>query len=89
MIVALYILGCLVLGGIMAWLLFANRTRSKYEQMLQEIRDLASSAEGKASTLEGTVAELRTQGEQRSLKAAEDFEKLRTHHSTEKEARVY
>lgn len=72
----------------MAWLLSANRTRSKYEQTLQETRDRASSAEGKASALEGTVAELRTQSEQRSQKAAEDFERLRADLSTEKEARV-
>ncbi len=88
MITALYIIGGLVVGGVLAWLLSANRTRSQYELTLQEIRDRASSAEGKASTLEGTVIELRTHNEQRSQKAAEDFEKLRADLSSEKEARV-
>jgi DNA recombination protein RmuC len=88
MTIALYVLGSLIVGGVVAWLLSANRTRSKYEQTLQETRDRASSAEGKVSTLEGTVAELRTQSEQRSAKAAEDFDKLRADLSTEKEARV-
>ena len=88
MTIALYVLGSLIVAGVVAWLLSANRTRSKYEQTLQETRDRASSAEGKVSALEGTVAELRTQSEQRSQKAAEDFDKLRADLSTEKEARV-
>ena len=88
MITALYILGGLVFGGVVAWLLSASRTRTQYEQSLQETRDRASTAEGKASALEGTVTELRNQNEQRSQKAAEDFEKLRTNLSDEKEARV-
>jgi DNA recombination protein RmuC len=88
LIYTLYILGGLVLGGVVGWLLSANRTRSKYEQVLQEIRDRASSAEGKSNALEGTVTELRTQSEQLSRKAADDFEKLRADLSTETEARV-
>jgi len=84
MIYTLYVLGGLVFGGIVGWLLSANRTRSKYEQLLQETRDRASSAEGKSNALDGTLTELRTQSE----KAADDFENLRADLSTEKEARV-
>jgi DNA recombination protein RmuC len=88
MIIALYIVSGLVLGGVVAWLLSANRTRSRYEQTLQETRDRASSAEGKASALEGTVTELRTQAELHSQQAAKDFEELRADLSSEQKARV-
>jgi DNA recombination protein RmuC len=46
MIIALYILGGLIVGGVVAWLIAQNK---------------ASSAEGKAAGLENTIAELRSQ----------------------------
>jgi len=88
MVTALYIIGGIVVGGIIAWLLSASRTRSTYDRILQESRDQASTAEGRANALEGNLTELRISNEQRSKKAAEDFEKLRDNLSDEKEARV-
>ncbi len=88
MLLMICAIGGLAVGAAVAWLLSANRTRSKYEGTLQEVRERASSAEGKASALEGRVTELNRQAEQRSEKAAEDFQNLRADLSVEKEARV-
>ena len=78
----------LVVGAVVAWLLSSIRTRAKYDLVLQEARDRASRAEGKASELEGIITELRTEKDQRRLKAEEDFIKLRENLMAEKEARV-
>jgi len=84
----LYVFLGMIFGAVVAWLLSSHRMRLKYDQTLEAIRDRAGLAEGKASALEGTVTELHAQSEQRSQKAAEDFEKLRNDLSVEKEARV-
>lgn len=78
----------LVVGGVVAWLISDSRTRARYDKMLQDAQDRASSAEGKSSVLEATINELRDQSERRSNKAAEDFEKLRADIGSEREARV-
>jgi DNA recombination protein RmuC len=74
----------LLVGGILAWLISANRVRNELALRLEEVERRANIAEGRASGLDGTVAELRVQ----SQKAAEDFEKLRSKLEVEQEARV-
>ena len=69
MMTAIYILGGLIVGGVVAWLIAQNR---------------ANSAEGKATGLESTISELRTQLQ----RASEDSEKLRTKLEAEQNARV-
>jgi DNA recombination protein RmuC len=74
----------LVVGGILAWLISANNMRGKLTPKLEEIGHRANIAEGRASGLDGMIAELRAQ----SQKAAEDFEKIRYKLETEHGARV-
>lgn len=74
----------LLVGGILAWLISANRVRNELALRLEEVERRANIAEGRASGLDGTVVELRVQ----SQKAAEDFEKLRSKLEVEQEARV-
>jgi DNA recombination protein RmuC len=74
----------LLVGGILAWLISANRVRKELALRLEEVERRANIAEGRASGLDGTVAELRGQ----TQKAAEDFEKIRSKLETEHGARV-
>src|SRR4030043_650015 len=74
----------LLVGGILAWLISANRVRKELALRLEEVERRANIAEGRASGLDGMVAELRAQ----SQKAAEDFEKLRSKLESEHGARV-
>lgn len=74
----------LLVGGILAWLISANRVRKELAVRLEEVERRANIAEGRASGLDGTVVELRVQ----SQKAAEDFEKLRSKLEGEHGARV-
>jgi len=74
----------LLVGGILAWLISANRVRNELALRLEEVERRANIAEGRASGLDGTVVELRVQ----SQKAAEDFEKLRSKLEVEQETRV-
>jgi len=74
----------LVVGGILAWLISANNMRGKLTPKLEEIGRRANIAEGRASGLDGMIAELRAQ----SQKAAEDFEKIRYKLESEHGARV-
>lgn len=78
----------LVVGAVIAWLLSSIRTRSKYDLILQECRDRASRAEGKASELEGKVIELHSEKNQRREKAEADFKELREELMAEQSARV-
>ena len=84
MIYALCVVAGLVVGGILAWLISANRVRKELSIKLEESERRANTAEGRASTLDGTVAELRSE----SQKAATDFETLRSKLETEHGARV-
>jgi len=74
----------IALGGVVVWLVAANRYRGSYSAKLSDAERRSNTAEGRASALEGTVAELRSQ----SQKAAEDFEKLRSKLEAEHGARV-
>ncbi len=74
----------LIVGGIIAWVLATFRTRQSLTKVLEESERRASTAEGRASGLENTIAELRIQIE----RASEDFEKLRTRLEAEQGARV-
>lgn len=73
-----------VVGGIVAWLISANRVRKELSIQLEESERRGNTAEGRASALDGTVAELRSQ----SQRAATDFETLRSKLETEHGARV-
>ncbi len=84
MIEALLGLMGLIIGGIIAWLLATVRTRQRLAHLLEDAECRANTAEGRASGLENTIAELRTQID----RAAEDFEKLRTKLEAEQGARV-
>ncbi|MFH0794082.1 MAG: hypothetical protein V2A74_08630, partial [bacterium] len=69
MIYTLCVIAGLVVGGILAWLISANRVRKELSLKLEESERRANTAEGRASALDGTVAELRSQ----SQRAATDF----------------
>ncbi len=84
MIYALFGLIGFIVGGVIAWLLAANRTRQSLTSLLEESERRASIAEGRASGLENTIAELRIQIE----RASGDFEKLRAKLESEQNARV-
>jgi DNA recombination protein RmuC len=84
MIYALLVILGLAIGGILAWLISANRVSQKFTQRLEEVERRANIAEGRVSASDGMVAELRAQ----SQRASEDFEKLRSKLETEQGARV-
>jgi len=84
MVYALLGLIGLIIGGIIAWLLATFRTRQKLNKLLEEAVCRASTAEGRASGLENTVAELRSQID----RASEDFERLRAKLEAEQGAKV-
>lgn len=84
MIYALFGLIGLIVGGAIAWLLATFRTRQNLTKVLEESERRANTAEGRASGLENTIAELRTQID----RASEDFEKLRAKLEAEQGARV-
>lgn len=78
----------IVFGGIVGWLISANRTRARLDLTLQQSRDVASSARGEATALDARIKELRQASEERSKQAAADFKKLRDDLSAESEAKV-
>jgi DNA recombination protein RmuC len=84
MIYALCVVAGLVVGGILAWLISANGVRRELSIKLEESERRANTAEGRASALNGTVAELRLA----SQRAATDFETLRSKLETEHGVRV-
>ena len=65
----LCVVGGIIIGGVVAWLLAVSQTRHQLGRRLEESERRANIAEGRASGLDGTIAELRAQGQ----KAAEDF----------------
>jgi len=84
MIYALCVAAGLIVGGILAWMIAANRVRKELSLKLEESERRASTAEGKILGLEGTVTELRAQGQ----KISEDLENIRSKFASEQEARV-
>jgi DNA recombination protein RmuC len=84
MIYIFWIAAGFFVGGIIAWLLAASHTRHQLGRRLEESERRANIAEGRASGLDGTVAELRAQNQ----RAAEDFEKLRSKLEAEHGGRV-
>lgn len=73
MIIALYVIGGVIFGGIVAWLLAVTRIRGQFESRIEEASRRANDAGNRASGLEGTITELRAQ----TRSAAADFETLR------------
>ncbi|MBI2060372.1 MAG: DNA recombination protein RmuC [Nitrospirae bacterium] len=84
MIYALCVLGGLLIGGLVAWLLASARVAKSLTAKIEELARQANTAEGRASGLEGTIAELRAQNQ----KASDDFTKLREQLAGENSARV-
>jgi len=84
MIYALCVVAGLVIGGILAWLISANRVRKDMSLKLEESERRANTAEGGASALDGTVVELRSQSQQIAM----DIEILRSKLESEYGARV-
>ncbi|MBI4238193.1 MAG: DNA recombination protein RmuC [Deltaproteobacteria bacterium] len=77
-------LGGLVVGGLVAWLLASARVAKSLSARIEDLARQANTAEGRASGLEATVAELRAQNQ----RASEDFTKIRDQLSSENGARV-
>lgn len=85
---ALCIAAGLAVGGVIAWLLAKERARRALTGTLETALSRAGAAEGKASALEATLAELRTQNELHSSRAEADLGSLRKRIAEEQEARV-
>ena len=84
MIYAFCVIGGLILGGIISWLIATNRNRGHFNARLNEAKQRASDAETKAAGAEGTITELR-----REIKnASDDFETLRSKLEEEQQAKV-
>lgn len=84
MIIALYVIGGVIFGGIVAWLLAATRTRGQFQPRVEEASRRANDAENRAAGLDGTINELRSQ----TRSAAADFETLRLRLEAEQRDRV-
>lgn len=83
----LYALTALIgffVGSVIAWLLAASRIQNKFAKLLLESERRADIAEGRTTTLESIIIELRGQNQ----RAAEDFEKLRTKLDIERSDKV-
>jgi len=74
---AICVIAGLVVGGIMGWLVSANRAGKDMRTKIQE-------SERRANTAEGTIEELRRENQS----AKEDFDKLRARLQEEQQARV-
>jgi len=78
------VVGGAVVGGVITWFVAASRVRSTFTGKLEESERRAGTAEGRAFALEAALAELRGQG----LKAAEEFERLRSRLEVEQGTRI-
>jgi len=81
---ALCVLAGLLIGGLAAWLIASILVTKSLTANVEESDRRAGLAEGRASGLEATVAELRVQNQQTS----EEVAKLRDQLATERSARV-
>lgn len=75
-------------GGLLCWFVALTTERARHTRRFEEMQQQLGVAEGKARALEARLEEQRLQSDQRSDKAAEDFEKLRATLKTETEAKV-
>jgi len=78
----------LAVGGVIAWLLAKERTRKELAATLEATLSRAGAAEGKASTLEAALSELRKQNDLQHSRAEENLCSLRESFNHEHEARV-
>jgi len=74
----------LAVGGLLAWMIAAQRTARSFSAKLEESERRCGAAEGRASVLEGTLVELRAQHRQ----VSEELEALREQLGKENAARV-
>src|SRR5688572_26537676 len=81
---AISVLAGLVIGGLVAWLVASARVTKSLMTKVEESERRANFVEGRASGLEATASELRTQNQ----KASEDFTALREQLTSESGARV-
>lgn len=81
---ALCVLAGLLVGGLVAWLLASTRVTKSLAAKIEDSERRASTAEGRASALDGTLAELRSQNQ----KVSEDLAKVRDQLAGENSARV-
>lgn len=84
MIYTLCVLAGLLIGGLAAWLIASALVTKSLRTRIEESERRANTSEGRASGLEGTIAELRSHNQ----KAYEDFTTLREHLANEHSARV-
>lgn len=80
----LCVLAGLVIGGLAAWILAAQRVTRSFSDKWEEAERRIGAAEGRASALEGTAAELRSQNRQIS----EELDTVREQLSREVAGRV-
>jgi len=78
----------LIVGGGLAWLIASLLCRTKFDLILQESRERANRAEGKAVQLEGTITQLRIEKEKALQKVENEYHDLNNQYLIEKEARV-
>jgi DNA recombination protein RmuC len=74
----------LLVGGLVAWLLASTRVTKSLAAKIEDSERRASMAEGRASALDGTLAELRLQNQ----KVSDDLAKVRDQLAGENSARV-
>ena len=84
MIYTLCALAGLIIGGLAAWLFASARVSKSLSAKIDGLAQQANTAEGRASGLEGTIAELRVQNQ----KVSDDFAKLNSQLASENSARV-
>lgn len=84
MIYALCVLGGLIIGALVAWLLASARVSKSLEVKFSEQAGRTNAAESRASGLEGAIAELRAQHQ----KEAEESQRLRAQLTDEQATRV-
>ena len=81
---ALCALAGLLVGSLVAWLLASTRVTKSLTAKIEDSERRASTAEGRASALDGTLAELRLQNQ----KVSDDLAKVRDQLAGENSARV-
>jgi DNA recombination protein RmuC len=78
----------LIAGSALAWLISTKRAQSELASKIGEADRKIATAETRAASAEAIAIEVRRQYEETRLKAAADFQQLRTDLSVESEAKV-